>query len=164
MQLALTGGTLTRLRLRLPPVVPPFSTRGYRLFSILWLAAFALAVVGPLAGLYDRYTAQANNSQLLLGSRAGFAVAPADATQVRFLVGPGDPAGVRPGDHIVAVYGLPLPPVMPGANSSTSPARASARSRRSSGASGAPRSTASTSRASSAGPIPRPTGCVPSLT
>ncbi|HKU93304.1 MAG TPA: hypothetical protein VJP82_08150 [Sphingomicrobium sp.] len=112
MQLALPGGTLTRLRLRLPPVVPPFSTRGYRLFSILWLAAFALALIGPLAGLYYRYIAPANNSQLLLGSRAGFAVAPADATRVRFLVGPPIAGGVRPGDHIVAIYGLPLPPEM----------------------------------------------------
>ncbi len=111
MQLALTGGTLTRLRL--PPVVPPFSTRGYRLFSILWLAAFALALIGPLAGFYYRYTAPENNSQLLLGSRAGFAVAPADATRVRFLVGPPASGGIRPGDHIVAVYGLPLPSAMP---------------------------------------------------
>ena len=111
MQLALPGGTLTRLRL--PPVVPPFSTHGYRLFSILWLAAFALALIGPLAGFYYRYTAPANNSQLLLGSRAGFAVSPADATRVRFLVGPPAAGGIRPGDHIVAVYGLPLPPAMP---------------------------------------------------
>jgi hypothetical protein len=111
MQLALTGGTLTRLRL--PPVVPPFSTRGYRLFSVLWLAAFALALIGPLAGFYSRYTAPANNSQLLLGSRAGLAVSPADATRVRFLVGPPAAHGIRPGDHIVAVYGLPLPAVMP---------------------------------------------------
>lgn len=111
MQLALPGGTLTRLRL--PPAVPPFTTRGFRLFSILWLAAFGLAFIGPLAGLYDRYTEPANNSQLLLGSRAGFAVSPADATRVRFLVGPPARGGIRPGDHIVAVYGLPLPPAMP---------------------------------------------------
>ena len=111
MQLALTGDT--RMRLRLPSAVPPFSTRGYRLFSILWLAAFALAVIGPAAGLHYRYIAPANNSQLLLGSRAGFAVAPSDATRVRFMVGPGERNGVRPGDHIVAVFGLPLPPVMP---------------------------------------------------
>jgi len=111
MQLALPERTLTRLRL--PPVVPPFSTHGHRLFSILWLAAFALALIGPLAGFYYRYTAPANNSQLLLGSRAGFAVSPADATRVRFLVGPPAAGGIRPGDHIVAVYGLPLPPAMP---------------------------------------------------
>jgi len=111
MQLALPGETLTRLRL--PPVVPPFSTRVYRLFSILWLAAFALALIGPLAGFYYRYTEPANNSQLVLGSRAGFAVSPADATRVRFLVGPSLPGGIRAGDHLLAVYGLPLPPAMP---------------------------------------------------
>lgn len=113
MQLALPNleHAVTR---RLPPTVPLFSKRGYRLFSILWLAAFLLALVGPLAGFYYRYTAPENNSQLVLGSRAGFAVAPSDATRVRFLVGPQARAGgIRPGDQIIAVYGLPLPKVMP---------------------------------------------------
>ena len=54
--------------------------RAYRLFSLVWMLAFLLAFVGPLAGFYDRYTAPENNSQLLLGSRAGFAVSPRDAT------------------------------------------------------------------------------------
>lgn len=45
-----------------------------------------------------------------------------------------------------------------------SAASRNARSRRSAGASGVPCRTASTSRASSAGPIPRPTGCSPSVT
>jgi hypothetical protein len=111
MQLALTGETLTRLRL--PTVVPPFSSRGYRLFSVLWLAAFLLALIGPLTGFYYRYSEPENNSQLLLGSRAGFAVSPTDATRVRFLVGPPAAGGVRPGDRLVAVYGLSLPPLMP---------------------------------------------------
>ena len=109
MQLAMPKPMPTRLRL--PPVVPSFSKRGFRLFSVLWIAAFLLALVGPLAGLYARYTAPENNSQLLLGSRAGFAVSPADATRVRFPVG--QASGLRAGDHIVAVYGLPLPNVMP---------------------------------------------------
>ena len=115
MQLALPNieQALTR-RFRLPSAVPPFNTRGYRLFSVVWLAAFLLALAGPLAGFYYRYTSPANNSQLLLGSRAGFAVAPRDATTVRFIVGPqAEAAGIRPGDKIVAVYGLPLPAVMP---------------------------------------------------
>ena len=106
MQLALPNieQALTR-RFRLPPAVPPFNTRGYRLFSVIWLAAFLLAFVGPLAGFYYRYTSPANNSQLLLGSRAGFAVAPRDATRVRFIVGPqAEAAGTRaraigPGDE-----------------------------------------------------------------
>ena len=114
MQLALPNveQALTR-RLKLPPTVPPFSKRGYQLFSILWLAAFLLAVSGPLAGFYYRYTSPANNSQLVLGSRAGFAVAPNDATRVRFLIGPPTPGGMQPGDQIATVYGLPLPKVMP---------------------------------------------------
>ena len=37
--------------LRLPPCVPPFNTLTYRLFTALWMVAFALALVGPLAGL-----------------------------------------------------------------------------------------------------------------
>ena len=57
---------------------------------------------------------RANNSQLLLGSRAGFAVSPRDATLVRFTVGPtGSKGGVVAGDHIVAIYGIPLPRTMP---------------------------------------------------
>src|SRR3954447_10812167 len=115
MQLALTNGVQSlRGRFRLPPAVPPFNTRTYRLFTILWFAAFLLALIGPATGFYFRYTAPENNSQLLLGSRAGFAVSPKDATRIRFTVGPQvAKQGVRPGDKIVAVYGLPLPNVMP---------------------------------------------------
>lgn len=105
---ALTG------RFRLPPSVPPFSTLAYRLFSVLWFAAFVLALGGPIAGIYFRATSPANNSQLLLGSRAGFGVSPRDATLIRFTVGPQvRSSGVVPGERIVAVYGLPLPKVMP---------------------------------------------------
>lgn len=101
-------------RFRLPPYVPPFSKTGYRLFSIIWIGAFLLALAGPIAGFYFRYTAPANNSQLLLGSRAGVAVSQNDATLVRFIVGPqAEAAGIKPGDHIIAVYGLPLPRTMP---------------------------------------------------
>lgn len=99
---------------RLPPAVPPFSTRFYRLFSVVWWLAFMLAFVGPVAGIYLRYTAPENNSQLLLGSRAGLAVSPQDATLVRYTVGPEARAqGVRAGDRIVAIYGMPLPRRMP---------------------------------------------------
>jgi hypothetical protein len=115
MQLALprTDQSLTR-GFRLPPVVPPFNTLTYRLFTAVWVLAFLLAIAGPVAGFYLRYTEPANNSQLLLGSRAGFAVSPADATLVRFPVGPqAKDAGMVSGDHILAIYGLPLPPAMP---------------------------------------------------
>ncbi|HET9812574.1 MAG TPA: hypothetical protein VFP57_02810 [Sphingomicrobium sp.] len=114
MQLALANGDQAKGWMRLPPAIPPFSTRAHHLFSAVWLIAFLLALAGPIAGFYFRYTSPANNSQLLLGSRAGFAVAPRDATLVRFTVGPGaSDAGIRPGDRIIAVYGLPLPKVMP---------------------------------------------------
>lgn len=115
MQLALTNAEgMPKGGIRLPPAVPPFNTKAYRLFSLIWIAAFLLAFAGPLAGFYFRYTSPENNSQLLLGSRAGFAVSPRDATTVRFTVGPeADAAGIRAGDHIIAIYGLPLPKTMP---------------------------------------------------
>jgi len=115
MQLALpNAGAEVKGGLRLPPTVPAFNRAGYIIFTLLWMSAFALAVVGPFAGLYHRYTAPGNNSQLLLGSRAGFAVSPRDATAVRFTVGPqAEKAGIVAGDHITAIYGLALPPSMP---------------------------------------------------
>jgi hypothetical protein len=99
---------------RLPPAVPPFNTLSHRIFTAVWILVFLLALAGPIGGLYLRDRAPGNNSQLLLGSRAGFAVSPRDATVVRFPVGPeADAAGIRAGDHIIAIYGLPLPPSMP---------------------------------------------------
>ena len=89
MQLALPR-TMTALKggFRLPSVIPPFNKRTYWVFSALWFLALMLAVAGPIAGFYFRSTEPANNSQLLIGSRAGFAVAPRDSTLVRFTVGP----------------------------------------------------------------------------
>lgn len=115
MQLALaSAGERQGGGFRLPRAVPPFNTVTYWLFTSLWMVAFALALTGPLAGFYLRYTEPANNSQLLLGSRAGFAVSPRDATMVRFTVGPqAETAGIVAGDHIVAIYGLALPSKMP---------------------------------------------------
>jgi hypothetical protein len=99
---------------KLPERVPPFNTMTYWIVSVVWIAALLLAVVGPVMGIYERYTAPGDNSQLLLGSRAGFAVAPADATRIRFTIGPdARQAGIRAGDHIIAIYGLPLPDRMP---------------------------------------------------
>src|SRR5881628_1012918 len=97
MQLALPIAGIGFGGLRLPPFLPPFNKRAQRLFTLFWLIAFALALVGPLAGFYFRYTEAENNSQLLLGSRAGFAVSPSDATTIRFTVGPqAEKAGVVP--------------------------------------------------------------------
>jgi hypothetical protein len=115
MQLALSmAGQKSGSGFRLPSSIPPFNTSTYRLFTLIWMIAFALALVGPVAGFYLRYTEAANNSQLLLGSRAGFAASPSDATAVRFTIGPqARKAGIVPGDHITAIYGLPLPRKMP---------------------------------------------------
>src|SRR5687768_7481874 len=115
MELALASDEKPKgWRFRLPPAVPPFNTRVHRIFSIFWTLAFLLALIGPAAGIYLRYTAPTNNSQLLLGSRAGFAVSPRDATLVRFIVGnTAKEAGIKRGDRIIAVYGLPLPRTMP---------------------------------------------------
>jgi hypothetical protein len=103
--------------IRLPPLpkrVPRFNTPAYRIFSAIWIAAFVLALVGPAAGLYQRYSEPAANSQLLLGSHAGIAVDEQDATRIRFPVGPhARAAGIRPGDDIVAIYGLPMDDVVP---------------------------------------------------
>lgn len=101
-------------QLKLPNRVPPFNTTAYRIFSAIWFAALLLAVAGPIMGLYDRYVAPGDNSQLVLGSRAGIAVSPQDATRIRFTIGPySREAGIRKGDDIIAVYGLPLPDKMP---------------------------------------------------
>jgi hypothetical protein len=103
-----------KARLKLPDAVPPFNTRIYYLFSVIWFAAFLLAVIGPAAGLYHRYSSPENNSQLMLGSRAGFAASEEDATAIRFPVGEqARKLGIRKGDDIVAIYGLPVPDVMP---------------------------------------------------
>jgi hypothetical protein len=100
--------------MKLPKRLPPFNTATYRIFSAIWIAALLLAVFGPTLALYDRYTSPGDNSQLMLGARAGFAVAPQDATKIRFTVGPeARAAGLRKGDDIVAIYGLPLPDKMP---------------------------------------------------
>lgn len=103
-----------RDRIRLPKRVPPFNTLTHRIFTVLWVAALLLALVGPVMALYDRYTSPGDNSQLVTGSRGGFAVSLQDATRIRFVIGPeARAAGLRKGDHIIAVYGLPMPDKMP---------------------------------------------------
>src|SRR4051812_50019913 len=114
MQLALPNVEQALSRFRPPPVIPPFSKLYYRLFSVIWAAAFLLALGGPLAGFYLRYTAPENNSQLLLGSRAGFAVSPRDGTVVRFTVGPrAESAGIVSRGQNIGIYGPPPPPTTP---------------------------------------------------
>jgi hypothetical protein len=45
------GPPAPRFRLRLPRRVPDFGPRAFILFRIVWYAAFALALIGPVAGI-----------------------------------------------------------------------------------------------------------------
>jgi hypothetical protein len=100
-------------RLKLPRRVPDFGPRGFLLFKLVWFAAFALAVVGPVAGIWQRIADGTRNSGLVAGSRAGVALAQSDLTQIRFPVGPAaTAAGIRAGDDIVAIDTIPVSPVV----------------------------------------------------
>lgn len=97
-------------RFRLPSRVPDFGPRGFFVFRILWFAAFALALIGPVAGTWNRFDDEARrNSILVAGSRAGLALAGEDLTRIRFPVGPAAAsAGIRAGDDIVAIDTIPV--------------------------------------------------------
>lgn len=112
-----SGPPAGRFRLKLPGRVPDFGPRGFFLFRLIWFAAFALALVGSVAGTWQRFAEAGRNSGLVAGSRAGIALAEEDLTRIRFPVGPAAAAaGIRPGDDIVAVDTIPVSPVvaMPG--------------------------------------------------
>jgi hypothetical protein len=104
-------------RLRLPRRVPDFGPRAFFLFRLLWFAAFALALLGPVAGTWQRFSEAGRNSGLVAGSRAGLGLDPRDLTRIRFPVGAAaTAAGIRAGDDIVAVDTIPVSPLvaMPG--------------------------------------------------
>ena len=102
-----------RFRLRLPRRVPDFGPRSFFLFRILWYAAFALALVGPVAGTWLRLAEAGRNSGLVAGSRAGMGLAQDDLTRIRFPVGPAAAAaGIRAGDDIVAIDTIPVSPIV----------------------------------------------------
>jgi hypothetical protein len=106
-----------RFRLRLPQQVPDFGPRGFFLFRLVWFAAFALALIGPVAGTWQRFSDAGRNSGLVAGSRAGIGLAQYDLTRIRFPVGPAAAsAGIRAGDDIVAIDTIPVSPrvAMPG--------------------------------------------------
>ena len=97
------------LKLRLPTRVPDFGPRSFLLFKIAWFAAFALALLGPIAGTWHRIAEASRNSALVAGSRAGVALAEEDLTRIRFPVGrAAAAAGVRAGDDIVAIDTIPV--------------------------------------------------------
>src|SRR4051812_24999257 len=108
---AAAGGAL---RLSLPRRVPDFGPRSFFLFKLVWFAAFALALLGPIAGTWQRIAAGTRNSGLVAGSRAGLGLAERDLTRIRFPVGPAAAAaGARPGDRIVAIDTIPVSAAVP---------------------------------------------------
>jgi hypothetical protein len=116
-EIAAEGLPAERFRLRLPRRVPDFGPRGFFIFRLVWFAAFALALVGPIAGTWQRFSHGGGNSALVPGSRAGIALSATDLTRIRFPVGPAAAAaGIRPGDDIVAIDTIAVSPVvaMPG--------------------------------------------------
>ena len=66
-----TGGRLKLPSLRLPERLPDLRRPWLTLFEIFWFAALLLAIAGPIAGLYYRFTTPGENSALMLGSRTG---------------------------------------------------------------------------------------------
>jgi len=101
-------------RWRLPESIPPFGDRLYLFYRILWFTALALALLGPVAGIYDRWDRPSDNSALMLGSRLGLILDEADATSIRFPVGSETTRlGIQPGDRIVEVMGFPLHSPLP---------------------------------------------------
>ena len=105
---------LERVTSALPDGVPPFGDRIYHIYRLFWFAAFALALIGPIMGIYYRLSNPVDNSELMLGSRLGVALSVDDATQIRFPVGPeASRLGIKAGDKIVALEGLPLPARLP---------------------------------------------------
>src|SRR5947209_19794411 len=86
---------------RLPERLPDLKRPWLQLFEAFWFVFFALAVVGPIAGVYYRFTTPGENTQLMIGSRAGLALSRTDLTTVRFPVGDAArAAGIEPGDKL----------------------------------------------------------------
>src|SRR5439155_4472489 len=99
---------------RLPERIPDLKRPWLYIFELFWFALFALAIVGPIAGTWYRFTTPGENSQLMTGSRAGLVLARDDLTTVRFPVGSAaQAAGIQPGDKIIAIDGLPLSRAVP---------------------------------------------------
>jgi hypothetical protein len=111
---ARTEGLLKLPQLRLPERLPDLRKPWLTFFELFWFAALLLAIAGPIAGLYYRFTTPGENSALMLGSRTGLVLSENDLTLVRFPVGAAaKAAGIKPGDHIVAIDGIPLSKVVP---------------------------------------------------
>jgi hypothetical protein len=100
--------------LRLPERLPDLHQPWLRIFELFWFAALIVAMVGPVAGMWYRFTTPGENSALMLGGRVGLALAEEDLTRVRFPVGSSaKAAGIQPGDHIIAIDSIPLSKTVP---------------------------------------------------
>src|SRR5947209_1672406 len=101
------GAALKLPNLRLPERIPDLRQPWNTLFQLLWFPALLLAIVGPVAGTWYRFTTPGDNSALMLGSRVGLVLDQDNLTRVRFPVGSAaKAAGVEAGDHIVAIDGI----------------------------------------------------------
>lgn len=99
---------------RIPERIPDLKRPWLNIFELFWFACFALALIGPIVGIWYRFSTPAENSQLMLGSRVGLVLSQDDLTHVRFPVGQAaDAAGIEPGDKIIAIEGLPVSKVVP---------------------------------------------------
>lgn len=99
---------------RVPERLPDLRGHWLTFFQVIWFACFALAIAGPAIGIWYRFSTPAENSALMLGSRAGLALSKDNLTRVRFPVGSAAAAaGIEPGDKIVAIEGLPISNVVP---------------------------------------------------
>ncbi len=111
---ALHVDALRQSRLQLPRRLPDLNRRWLTLFQIVWIPALLLAIAGPIAGIWFRFDQAAQNSVLITGSRVGLALSEDDLTRVRFPIGnAAKAAGVRSGDDIVAINGLPIAKIVP---------------------------------------------------
>src|SRR5438045_8042138 len=94
---------------RIPERIPDLKRPWLNIFELFWFLCFALALVGPIVGIWYRFTAPAENSALMIGSRAGLVLSQDDLTLVRFPVGSAaQAAGIDPRDKLVAIEGVAL--------------------------------------------------------
>lgn len=99
---------------KFPEQIPDLKKPWLYVFELFWYAALALAIIGPIAGVWYRFSAPGENSALMIGSRSGLVLSEDNLTQVRFPVGSAaKAAGVQPGDKIIAIEGLPISKVVP---------------------------------------------------
>jgi hypothetical protein len=99
---------------RIPERIPDLKRPWLNFFELFWFVCFALAIAGPVAGIWYRFTTSGENSALMVGSRAGLVLSRDDLTEVRFTVGSAAQAArIEPGDKITAIDGVPVSNVVP---------------------------------------------------